>query len=234
MIAVISDIHGNLWALEAVLRDLDRVSPQQVVVAGDLAFGGPTPGECVALIRRRGYPTIRGNTDEWLTNAPGAGVPGGVADAAAWTRARLTAEDRRYLSVLPFLWRTSHDAGDILVVHATPWSISDAVMPDASEATVVRVFQEAGAAAVVYGHIHIAYVRELDGRLLINPGSVGLPYDGDPRASYALFSADRGAWRTTLHRVDYDLSEALNASRQSDNPEGQRWARRLESASFQP
>lgn len=70
MIAVISDIHGNLRALEAVLAEVDRLAPAQVVVGGDLALGGPRPAECIELIRRRGYTSIRGNTDEWLTKAP--------------------------------------------------------------------------------------------------------------------------------------------------------------------
>lgn len=228
MIAVISDVHGNLWALEAVLKELDRIGPAQVIVAGDLAFGGPKPAECVALIRRRGYPTIRGNTDEWLTKMP-ARV---LADAISWTAARLSEQDRRFLAGLPFLWRLPDRAGDLMIVHATPWSIGDAVPPDAPVALVKRVFEEAQAAAVVYGHMHIAYVREFEGKLLVNSGSVGLPFDGDWRASYALLSADGGSWRATLHRLEYDRTAAIKASRSSDNPEGERWARRLETASF--
>ena len=83
MIAVISDFHGNLWALQAVLQDLDRLGPSQVIVAGDLALGGPRPAECVELVRRRGYPAIRGNTDEWLSSAPDA-----ITDAISWARDR--------------------------------------------------------------------------------------------------------------------------------------------------
>src|SRR4030067_722775 len=79
LIAVISDIHGNLAALEAVLAELDRLGPSEVVVGGDLALGGPRPAECVSLIRRRGYPAIRGNTDEWLTKAPAK-----ITDGISW------------------------------------------------------------------------------------------------------------------------------------------------------
>lgn len=227
MIAIISDIHGNLWALEAVLRELDRLSPAQVVVAGDLAVGGPRPAECVELVRRRGYPAIRGNTDEWVTTAPAR-----ITDGIGWTAVRLEEADRRFLSGLPFLWRQESAAGDLVVVHATPWSISDVVAPDAPETLVVRMFEEANAAAVVYGHIHVAHVRESGGRLLVNPGSVGLPFDGDRGAAYALLSDDGGRWTATLRRVPYDLAPAIEAARKSDNPDAERWIGRLESASF--
>lgn len=226
MIAVISDIHGNLWALQAVLQDLDRLGPSQVIVAGDLALGGPRPAECVELVRRRGYPAIRGNTDEWLTSAPDA-----ITDAISWAAAQLSDADRRYLTSLPFLWRVPDESGDLVVVHATPWSISDVIPPDAPEQLVHRVFAETNAAAMAYGHIHIAYVREIGGKLLVNPGSVGLPFDGDQRASYATLSVGEKRWRAALRRVAYDAAAAVQALRGSGNPEAERFARRLEQAS---
>lgn len=226
MIAVIADIHGNLWALEAVLRELDRLAPQQVVVAGDLAEGGPRPGECVELIRRRGYPTIRGNADEWLVNPSGA--PAQLAGGVAWCRARLSEEDRRFLAGLPFLWRYQHPVGDVVVVHATPWSIAERVEPDAPEAVVRRVFAEARASVVVYGHIHVAHVRRVEEHLLVNPGSVWL------HASFAILSLDEGRWQADLKRVPYDVESAIQAARQSDNPEGLNWARHLKKAGLSP
>ncbi len=226
MIAVLGDIHGNLWALEAVLAELDRFGPSQVVVAGDVAFGGPRPAECVALIRQRGYPTIRGNTDEWLTAGPAQ-----VHDAIAWTNAHLGEEDRRFLAELPFLWRHTQGPGDLVVVHATPWSIEDVVRPDAPQALVQKIFDEAKAAAVVYGHIHIGYTREVGEHFLVNTGSVGMPFDGDPRAAYALLTSEQGRWTATLRRVAYDVPVAVGVARASDNPGGELWARRVETAS---
>ncbi len=222
MIAVISDIHGNLPALQAVLRELDRLSPSQVIVAGDLAFLGPQPPECVGLIRRRGYPTIRGNTDEWLTK-----VPTTITDAISWTGAQLSDADRWYLAGLPFLWRCPDPAGDLVVVHATPWSIGDVIPQDAPESLVGRVFADSDAAVVVYGHIHIAYVREFKGRLLVNPGSVGLPNDTDKRAAFAVLATEAGTWRVTLRQVDYDMEAAVEASRRSGNPGSDRFVRGL-------
>jgi len=226
VIAVLGDIHGNLWALEAVLAEIDRLRPEHVVVSGDLALGGPRPADCVATIRRRGYPAIRGNTDEWLT-----GEPNRVHDVISWTSAQLGKENRRYLAGLPFLWRLAHNSEDLVVVHATPWSVSDLVAPDAPIELARRVLDEADAAAVVYGHIHIAYVRVLGNDLLVNAGSVGMPFDGDSRASYVTLEANASGWRATLRRVSYPVDEAAKAARASDNPEGMLWARRLETAS---
>lgn len=226
MIAVFGDIHGNIWALEAVLAEVDRLHPQQVVVAGDLAVGGPNPAECVAAIRRRGYPTIRGNTDEWVTKVPSA-----VRDSPTWTSAQLGEENRRYLAGLPFLWRLPHGSGDLVVVHATPWSIGDAVSPDAPLDLANRILDEANAAIVVYGHIHIPYIRLIGTRFLVNTGSVGLPYDGDSRASYVTLEGGGELWKPTLRRVSYKVGEAIRASEASDNPEGTLFARRLEAAS---
>lgn len=227
MIAVISDIHGNLWALEAVLADLDRLRIERVVVGGDLALGGPKPAECVRLVRRRGYPTIRGNTDEWITRKPAA-----VTDGIAWCAARLSDEDRQFVAGLPFLWREEAEGGDLVVVHATPWSIGDVVREDAPAAVVSRVFSEASAAAIVFGHIHTPFVRETPHGLLVNGGSVGLPFDGDWRASFALVERVGSRWSASIRRIPYDRDAALAAARTTDNPESKRWARRVETASF--
>lgn len=228
MIAVIADIHGNQWAFEAVLRELDRLAPHLVVVAGDLAFAGPRPAECVELIRRRGYPTIRGNTDEWLAHPSAA--PAALSGAVAWCRGRLAEEDRRFLAGLPFLWRHQHSSGNIVVVHATPWDIAQTVPPGAPEEMVARIFAEAQAPVVVYAHIHVAVARDFGAQLLVNTGSVGLPADGDPRASFVILSVEQARWRAELRRVEYDVAAAIQASRRSDNPEAENWARRLERA----
>lgn len=227
MIAVISDIHGNLWALEAVLAELDRIALEQVIVGGDLALGGPKPSECVALVRRRGYPAIRGNTDEWITRRPKA-----VTDGITWCAAQLTDEDRRFVAGLPFLWRLEAPGGDLAVVHATPWSIGDVVREDGPEAVVSRVFNEASAAAVVFGHIHTPFVRATPHGLLVNSGSVGLPFDGDWRASFALLDHAGADWTATIRRLPYDRDAAMAAGRATDNPESERWARRVQTATF--
>jgi predicted phosphodiesterase len=180
----------------------------------------------VSLIRRRGYPAIRGNTDEWLTEAPAK-----ITDGISWCAAHLSEEDRRFLAELPFLWRREDAAGDLVVVHATPWSVTDVIRANAPAHEVRRALEEADAAVLVYGHIHIAHVRGLDGKLLVNGGSVGLPFDGDWRASFATLTSD-GTWNATLHRVTYDRDAVIAESLRSDNPDRERFSRRLETALF--
>jgi diadenosine tetraphosphatase ApaH/serine/threonine PP2A family protein phosphatase len=160
---------------------------------------------------------VRGNTDEWLTPDARENEP-----TAAWTRTRLSRASREYLAGLPF----QHRIGDLVVVHATPWSISDVVPKDAGPSQVRRVLDEAGASAVVYGHIHMAWIGHAqDGGLLVNAGSVGFPFDGDPRASYAILERAGPGWSALIHRVACDLERA--AVFPADHPAPAAWAARM-------
>jgi 3',5'-cyclic AMP phosphodiesterase CpdA len=125
-LVVFSDVHGNAVALDAVLADISAQRADTVVFGGDLAFGGPEPETCVARVRGLGISCIRGNTDEWLTDGPG--LPDDAL--SVWTRARLSPPSRSWFSGLAF----AHRLDDLCIVHATPWSISDAVFPDAERA----------------------------------------------------------------------------------------------------
>lgn len=217
-VAVFSDVHGNAVALEAVLDDIAAQRPDHLICGGDLAFGGPDPERSVTRIRGLGIPCIRGNTDEWLT--PDAADREPISD---WTRSRLSEASRRYLASLPF----DHRLGDLVVVHATPWSISAMVPKDADPALLRRVLAEARASAVVYGHIHQGWIgRVRDLGLIANCGSVGFPFDGDPRACYALLDQRTSGWTAELRRVAYDVERAA-AGFPSDHPDPEGWAGRM-------
>lgn len=199
-VAVVSDIHGNLLALEAVIADLAGVRPDVIVNGGDLALGGPRPVEVVDRIRELGWPSVRGNTDAALDQAqmPERAQRGFVGAPAARTR-ELLGEDRvHWLSTLPMEWR----GDDIAVVHAAPgdcWKIID---HDAPDETLRETFAPLNVATAVYGHIHHAYVRQLDGLTVTNSGSVSLALDGDVRAAYAVIDGGR----VTHRRVAYDAN----------------------------
>ncbi|HET9015081.1 MAG TPA: metallophosphoesterase, partial [Thermomicrobiaceae bacterium] len=136
LVAVISDVHGNLPALEAVLAELDATGPyDEIVMAGDFAFGGPFPAECVELIRRRGFRAVRGNTDEFIVELatagrrPAYGAEDHQRHGAAqqlidrWVVERLTPEQVDYLAELPLQVDVPDTRGEAMaVVHATPWS----------------------------------------------------------------------------------------------------------------
>lgn len=214
-IAVFADVHGNAVALEAVLADIEAQAPDVTIFGGDLVFGGSAPEACAARLRGMGIPGVRGNTDEWFgEDAPAAG------SLHAWTYRQLTPASRAFLGGLPF----DHRIDDLLVVHATPWSVSDLV-PKGADATVLRrVLSEGRAAAVVYGHIHFGWIGEVPGAgIVVNTGSVGAPFDGDARASYAVLARGPSGWTAQLRRVAYDVEQAA-AAFAADHPARAQWA----------
>ncbi|MBL8222208.1 MAG: metallophosphoesterase family protein [Bryobacterales bacterium] len=201
-IAIVSDIHGNLAALEAVRADLRDASPDLVLHGGDLADSGPHPAEVVDCIRALGWPGVMGNTDEMLfrpealeafaaTSRAPASVWATVRENAAAARAELGAERLAWMAGLPRVMVRE----ELALVHAGPADLWRAPDAKAADEELVAVYGALGAAVVVYGHIHVPFVRSMDGLMVANAGSVGLPFDGDPRASYLLVEDGRAVIR---------------------------------------
>lgn len=209
-VAVVSDIHGNLLALDAVMTDIEAEGVDQIWCAGDLAFGGPWASECIARVRDAGWPTVKGNTDVWIT-----GDPQTVEDEAEriWLQEmaaghNISPDDAAWLSGLPI----GHSGpGSILMVHGTPNSPFFAPGPGASSAEFAEY--EAVAALVIFGHVHHSFVRRLaDGTTVMNPGSVGMPADG-PNASYAIIEATGPEFTIINRKVPYDRRGASAQAR---------------------
>lgn len=231
-LAIISDIHGNLPAFEAVLAEVDRRGPFDALVGGgDYAFGGAFPEESLALVVERGMECVRGNTDEWIVEAATGGrVPARgyepeqahselLRSVDAWAAARLSERHLQLLADLPLSWETTGPSGQKLVfVHATPWSTHPIVLPDAPEEMAQRILDEAGAQVLLYGHIHIAYSRPVGDRRLACVGSVGMPFDGNWRPCFAIVEDDGSGWRVEHVRVEYDREAYLSALLQSGEP----------------
>jgi putative phosphoesterase len=194
-VAIVADVHGNLVALEAVLRDLDALEPDLVVHGGDLAWRGPRPAECVDRIRELGWPGVIGNMDQALETHR-------HEHSVGWTAERLGPERCAWLQSQPMEWR---DADRLGLVHAVPGDLWQAVQPDADDAELREIYAPLGAAVAVYCHIHKPYVREIGDLTVANTGSVGLPYDGIPRSSYLAVTDGRCETR----RVDYDVERAV-------------------------
>jgi predicted phosphodiesterase len=224
-VAVVSDVHGNIAALEAVLADLQARGPfDRILYGGDAAFGGPRPREAVERLMEAAYPAVIGNTDEMVAASP----DGAVGAVSAWARTRLTPEQVEWLRALPRQQRVEPPGGPPLVlVHATPWSTTDMIEPSSPAATVARAFEQAGTKTLVYGHIHRAYIREAAGGLIVNAGSVGFPFDGDPRPAWAVLTFERGAWGAEIIRTEYDREAAARDLLASDHPEAAAFARRI-------
>lgn len=218
-VAVFGDIHGNLPALEAVLADIAARGADALVCLGDLAFKGPAPSECVALIRERGIPCVLGNSDFALARrAAGVAEPLPLSysdDPAIWPYVdwhvdRLDRADLAYLETLPRQFRLTAGEETVLFVHATPDSLYDCIRPGQDPATVTAKLAGAEAACVVAGHIHDPFVFRADGRLLVNAGGVGQSLDGDGRAAYVVLETEG---------VAVPAGEARDAARQA--PPGQ-------------
>jgi putative phosphoesterase len=213
-VAIVSDIHGNLAALEAVVEDLGRERPDLVVQGGDLALNGPRPAEVVSRVRELGWPGIVGNTDRaiWeLDTVPGA-VYKVFQSLAPATRALLGEDHVRWLQTLPEEWRD--DGEGIALVHAAPGDLWKNVRADSPDRELENVFSVLGAPLAVYCHIHRPFITAMPGLTVANSGSLGMPFDGDWRPSYLL--VEDGEPR--IKRVEYDLEREVAALEKSDYP----------------
>ena len=228
-VAVFSDVHGNVRALEAVLAEIEARGPfDEIVNGGDLAFGGPRPREAMDLLIGRGHPTVLGNTDVWI-----AGIEPGGGSIAAWARRQLQPAHEEYLRRLPTSYRIEPPGGPpLVVVHATPTSLGDLLSPDAPEAVVSTMFEQARTRTLVYGHIHKAYVRDVAQGLVVNTGSVGFPFDGNTKPSFAILRLDGGRWHAENIRVAYDHEAVAKDLTASTHPDGHTFARRILAASI--
>lgn len=206
-IAIVSDFHGNLPALEAVLADLDEVRPDVVVHGGDVALGGPHPVEVVERIRELGWPGVLGNTDAVLADE--RTIPeqarGLLALAAARSREMLGPDRVAWLTRQPMEWRGE----GVALVHAVPGDCWPVVTHDASDDRLRETYGPLGVPVAVYGHIHHAYVRPLEGLTVVNSGSVSLSLDGDVRATYVLIEDGHVEHRRVAYDVERVASDLL-------------------------
>jgi putative phosphoesterase len=236
-IAIVSDIHGNLTALEAVIADLRLTSPDLILHGGDLAHGGSRPAEAVDRIRELGWPGVCGNTDQMLwapeelrafaTKAPKLqALLAAIEEMIPDTCARLGQGRIEWLKSHPQMQRS----GPVALVHASPNDLWKAPLPDANDEELSSVFKPLDAPLAVYGHIHRPYVRELSGITVANTGSVSLSYDGDSRASYLVVDEAK----PTIRRVEYDLEVEAEALMRSGLPHAEWMCRTLRAGHFVP
>jgi len=212
-IAVISDVHGNRRAFDAVRKDLEQVSPDLVIHGGDLAANGAHPAEVIDQIRDQGWLGVRGNTDEMLW-APEclpqlagrypklASILRAFEEMVPATRAAIGEQRLRWLETLPH----RHSVEGITVIHASPNNLWRAPSDKASDEELKTAYGSLQCPIVIYGHIHRPYIRHLDSMTVANTGSVSLSYDGDPRASYVVVDGRK----ITIRRVDYDLESEVD------------------------
>lgn len=220
-IAVISDIHGNQVAFEAVLEDLSHQPPvDQLIIAGDLCLNGPRPAQVLEIIQGLDCPVIQGNVDvEVVTSAPDKGEK--KRSTAAWTREQIGQAGVDYLASLPTSHRVANAEGsDLLVVHANPLNLEDAIFPNAPDTMLEHLLGALDPAigALAFGHLHIAYTRRWRHLLLADVASCGLPRDEDLRAAYGILSWHDSIWEVELRRVPYDVKTMVKQIKSSGMP----------------
>ncbi len=235
-IAIVSDIHGNRTAFEAVLADLRQTSPDLILHGGDLADGGASPVEIVDRVRDLGWQGAVGNTDEMLFRPESLQEFArqspklqplfvAIEEMAVATRQALGEERLAWLRCLPRI----QIHGPMALVHASPESLWRAPAHTAGDADLESVFSPLGQPIAVYAHIHRSYIRSVSGMIVANTGSVSLSHDGDRRSAYLLVDGSKPA----IRRVEYDVDSELKALAGSGLPHADWVAKTLDSGCFQ-
>lgn len=225
-LAVISDTHGNAAAFEAVIRDLKSQSPDAIVFLGDIVMKGPQPCECIELLRSLNpLAIVRGNYDDMFAWFPKPGwVPSNykqelVLRAYEYDCERISESDQRWLASLPKEFPYIFEDVPTEMYHAGPDSLVNVVYPWAALEELDTLNKSEDTKLVLYGHVHHAHVRQGNGRLLVNGGSIGMPFDGDNRASYAIVDFNRKDIAVQLRRVTYDIDKALAIAKELNMPD---------------
>ncbi|HEX2606683.1 MAG TPA: metallophosphoesterase family protein [Flavisolibacter sp.] len=243
-IALFSDIHANLPALEACLNSIAQQQPDVVYCLGDLVGYNTWPNEVVREIRKRGIPTIAGNYDQGIglmSDACGCAYKTDVEKAMgdvsiAYTNSVVGASERQYLRTLPSHIRVefqlNQDKLNLLLVHGSPRKINEYLFEDREEQSLLRILEDADADILCFGHTHKPFHRVLlsaDGnryRHAINTGSVGKPKDQNPKGCYVLLTideestlSDKDSIQVRFVRFDYDVEKAAKAVEESPLPD---------------
>jgi putative phosphoesterase len=242
-IALFSDIHANLPALQAVLADIDQRDPDLIYCLGDLVGYAPYPNEVIAEIQRRKIPTIAGNYDEGIGLASdncGCAYKAPIdkdhgAISIAYTNSIIEPAAREYLKQLPRHFALDFEFNAekfrLLLVHGSPRKINEYLFEDRDEKSLLRIMEQAQADILAFGHTHKPYHRILNNeespsfRHAINIGSVGKPKDGNPRACYVLLDihpdtsmSKAESLKVEFVRVAYDVERAASAVEASPLP----------------
>jgi putative phosphoesterase len=226
-VAVVTDIHANLPALQAALARIDQLGIARIYCGGDLVGYGPHPNEVCALVAERKIPTIYGNYDyaiaRDLDDCGCAYVTPRDRElgqrSVAWTLANTDKASKDFMRELPFDLRFALGEHEIHLVHGSPRKVNEYLFEDKPDSLYERLAASETARTLVFGHTHKPWVREIAGVQFVNCGSVGKPKDGDPRGAFAVLTAAVAAPEVRIERVSYDAQAVADEAAAVGLPE---------------
>jgi predicted phosphodiesterase len=234
-VAIISDIHGNLLALNAVLADLAPLAPDRIVCLGDAIQGGPQPAETVARLRGLGCPVVMGNADDYLATGADSGAEPTSEEGRrqleavrAWQLAQLAPADLQFILAFRPTVELPLDGGwRLLCYHGSPRSYDDVIVPLTPDDELHALLEPRDDTVYAGGHTHVQFMRHLGSTFHLNPGSVGFAwrhgqgegqFRADPWAEYALLTAAAGLIALEFRRVPFDAERLIAIYRASGRP----------------
>jgi putative phosphoesterase len=234
-IAVISDMHGNDLAFEAVDADIKDQNVDQIVCLGDAIQGGPQPAEVVRRLRRMNCPVVMGNADAWLISGEETGEEGipperlrKMVEIRLWSLSQLTEDDINFISKFQPTVSIKMEAElDLLCFHGSPASFDDIILPAAPEEEFKKFLGPYTGKILTGGHTHAQQLRRIGDLFFFNPGSVGFTYShdqpegqfyADPWAEYAILTAEKGKIRVEFRRIPFDAEALIRIHRESGRP----------------
>jgi putative phosphoesterase len=226
-VAVITDIHANLPALEASLAEIERLGVDAVYCGGDLVGYGPHPNEVCALIESRAIPTIYGNYDyaigRDLEDCGCAYIDKHDREigqlSVDWTLAHTSQRSKDFMHELPFDLRFELAGKRVRLVHGSPRKVNEYLFTEKPTRTFERIAALADCDLLVFGHTHKPWIHDYGGVRFVNCGSVGKPKDGDPRAAFAVLEARDDDVAPSIHRVTYDAVAVAREMRAAGLPD---------------
>jgi putative phosphoesterase len=225
-VAVITDVHANLPALQAALRHIDELGIETIYCGGDLVGYGPHPNEVCALIAERGIPTIYGNYDHAIArddhDCGCAYITQHDRDlgqqSVEWTLVTTDQASKDFMRELPFDLRFRVGDHGVHLVHGSPRKVNEYLFEDKPASLYERLAAAEDDDALVFGHTHKPWVRDFGGVRFINCGSVGKPKDGDPRGGFAVLEPGAAGVQIRIERVAYDADAVAAEVRQAGLP----------------
>ena len=192
------------------MEEIDSLSPDRIICAGDLVGYYSSPNEVIELFRRRKVPSINGNHDRALLTGELSWFNWMAARAITWTRERIRPDNLEFLRGIP----NRMVLGEVSIFHGSPYDDDEYVLPHEAHRGIL---EKAGTRIVVLGHTHIPFMRRYEEGIIVNPGSVGQPRDGDRRASFGILDLEKETFE--VHRVEYDIERTAEMTVEAGLPE---------------